>query len=255
MGIPAQVSILNMIKQLLVSEPNKNSSCISLWEVEQLRRKQYSKIYLKKKEYEEQMVALLETRPDYKDCYFNIMSSFSALENEMTINIYHDGKCERILISKKPCNAYGNIFVKKTDSIRAQEYLELLGSVLSELYNFYIQYWQFYYQSSYDVKSVNSRFLVDISNYKSSITFGTDFKLEFRTFEDVSCMCLDDVLAAITGKEEEILKKVFVKIKDCPEWMQPILREIRQKELEELQSGETEKQKRMELINRFFPFI
>lgn len=253
MGIPAQVSILNMIKQLLVSEPNKNSSCISLWEVEQLRRKQYSKITLKKNEYEEQMVELMVQAHNTRYLYTG--SSFNALENEMTISFYHNGKWENIFISKKPCNVYGNIFVKKIDSIHAQEYLELLGSVLSELYNFYIQYWQFYYQSSYDVKSVNSRFLVDISDSKSSITFGTDFKLKFSSFEDVSCMCPDDVLAAITGKEEEILKKVFVKIKDCPEWMQPILREIRQKELEELQSGETEKQKRMEFINRFFPFI
>ena len=138
MGIPTQVSILNIIKQLFFSEPIKNSRCISLWEVEQLRRKQYCKIHSKVAEYEDQMVALLKTMPAYENYSPTIVINFSALKSEMTIDIFHHGKCETIILSKKPCNVYGNIFVKKTNSTHTREYLELLGSVLSELYNFYI---------------------------------------------------------------------------------------------------------------------
>ena len=63
------------------------------------------------------------------------------------------------------------------------------------------------------------------------------------------------VISAFRGKENEVLRRVFVKIKDCPKWSQTILYEIRQKQLEEEQKIETKKQKRLELTRKFFPFL
>ena len=59
-----------------------------------------------------------------------------------------------------------------------------------------------------------------------------------------------------------IFKRIFVKISDCPIWMQGILYAERKKQVEELEKTEKirkqkeeKKQKRLEYIRKIFPFI
>ena len=58
-----------------------------------------------------------------------------------------------------------------------------------------------------------------------------------------------------TGKETEIFKSIFVKISDCPKWSQAMLYEIRNNQLLEEQKIEKQKQKRIELARKIFPFL
>ena len=60
----------------------------------------------------------------------------------------------------------------------------------------------------------------------------------------------------------EIFKRIFVKISDCPLWMQGILHLERKKQIEEIErlekirkQKEEKKQKRLEYIRKVFPFI
>lgn len=65
-------------------------------------------------------------------------------------------------------------------------------------------------------------------------------------------------MSAIQGKEDEILKRIFIKINDCPKWCQEMLYEFRQNELVEEQKIEIQnmrKQKRLELKKKIFPFL
>ena len=69
-------------------------------------------------------------------------------------------------------------------------------------------------------------------------------------------------MEAIKENEMEIFKRIFVKISDCPIWMQGILYEERKKQVEELEKTEkirkqkeAKKQKRLEYIRKIFPFI
>ena len=72
----------------------------------------------------------------------------------------------------------------------------------------------------------------------------------------------NNIINEIEGNENELFKRIFVKINDCPEWMRLELYEIRQKQLKEEQKIEDEKkykemkkQKRLELRNKIFPFL
>ena len=67
---------------------------------------------------------------------------------------------------------------------------------------------------------------------------------------------------AFKNNEDEIFKRIFVRIEDCPEWSKKMLYEIRKNQLLEEQKIEDEekykemrKQKRLELKRKLFPFL
>ena len=95
-------------------------------------------------------------------------------------------------------------------------------------------------KSKNDVKSVNSKFDIDISQYgvkvlvKPNDKINKGFELFSPGYENKYLLKSNSNILnfALKGKEEEVLKRIFVKISDCPEWSQSMLYEIRQKQLE-----------------------
>ena len=62
----------------------------------------------------------------------------------------------------------------------------------------------------------------------------------------------------LKDNEDEIFKRVFVRIDDCPEWCRQRLYEIRQNQLIEerhKEEKEAKKQKRLEFARKVFPFL
>ena len=84
-------------------------------------------------------------------------------------------------------------------------------------------------------------------------SFDTEFKLTSYSYNnkyDYDCNS-NTVISTIQGKEDELFKRIFVKINDCPKWSQQLLYQIRQKQLKD----ELKKEKKLELKRKFFPWI
>lgn len=125
--------------------------------------------------------------------------------------------------------------------------------------------------SNDDIKPVNSNFNVKISYHGVWVSvkdFANKYVNELELFapsynNDYELECNSSIVnEAFNGKETEILKRIFVKISDCPEWSQTKLYEIRQNQLaeeqkieDELRYKEMKKEKRLALTRKIFPFL
>lgn len=112
--------------------------------------------------------------------------------------------------------------------------------------------------------------MVDINDYGVSFynVLSSDYlknfelsSVSYKNQYDYKCNSVS-VLTALQGKEDEIFKKIFVRIDDCPEWSRQTLYQIRKEQLEkerkleeEQLSREMQRQKRLELKRKIFPWM
>ena len=158
--------------------------------------------------------------------------------------------------------------------------LAYAGKELSQIYDEFRKYEDYILEEERYVKSNNSRFLVDINHYGVDLFvrdrfYSKKFSLNSKVYNknkyDYDCNSAI-VASAIFGNEDEIFKRIFIKIEDCPKWSREALYEIRnnqllkQKRLEEARQRESEmleeakqreekrKQKILTIKRKIFPF-
>jgi len=256
--------IIEEVKKILETEKNKDKDCISLYDVARVMKKKYNEYYLMRSYYQ---VCLAKSMKDkYGDARV-IINDFDYDKKEMLITFGCFDSYQNVYFAKND----EKIYITKTKSAKGKEILSTLENELSQLYDEFIKYRDFERQSIYGAKSSNTNFLVDICNFRVSIYAKEELNRYKNVFElssysntneyDYNCDS-NMVIRAFKGKENEILKRIFIKISDCPKWSQSILYEIRQNELIEEQRqeekqryNERKKQKRLELKRKLFPFL
>ena len=110
-------------------------------------------------------------------------------------------------------------------------------------------------------KSINTKFEFDINAISTTLKYidensnnrHKEFEIGYNHYDDeYKYDCNSSlILDIIRDHEDELLKKVFVKIEDCPEWTREILYNKRKEQLEE----EKKKQKKLEFKRKLFPWI
>lgn len=233
--------ILEQIKSLLVVENNKDCNCISLYDVSKLLttfNNQYDEI---KRIYKKIFNYILNLK--FKDLVSLIDLEFDYKNNELCIKFkYNTSNYEMIHFSKKN----GALYVVKSESLYANDILKALYTHLSNFYDVLMKFsgYKNYFNGSYNIKSVNSEFDVNINSYGVSIYiisannyFNKNFELFSPSYaNEYLCKCsLGTITSEIRGIESKLFKKIFVKISDCPVWSQVTLYEIRKNQLIENQ--------------------
>ncbi len=260
--ISTSADILEEIKSVFVGEKNKDINCVSLYDVARilkLNEDNYKKIISR---YNIKIENALRAHNDKSNI---IVYGFDFINDELRIG--YGKNYEKICFSKKD----GDLFVTKSEYYYANEVLAMAASELSELYDELIKFKNFNLQRKNDIKPVNSNFIVDINYYGVKVFVNNPDNSFLRTFELDSHSYTDEyrrkcnsslVLDAIVGNETEFLKRIFVNIDNCPEWMRNVLREVRKEQLDEEQRIleenkmlEEKKQKRLEIKRKFFPWI
>lgn len=256
--------ILKQIKDILSSERNKENDCISLYDVAKLIKTKNHEYAKMKDSYENRLKYIIRSK--YRNSS-DVLLDFSYGKKELIISFKKRKDWQDIVFSKKS----GDLYIKRSESSNAQNILTYLCDDLSELYDEFIKYSGFITQYNYRFESTNTDFLVNVSKFGVAILvqsplnkYMDDFKLMSRSFKNqYSYDCNSGTLiSALRGNEDELFKRIFVKIDDCPEWSKPILYEIRSNQLMEEQKNEEErkhqemkKQKRLELRRKIFPFL
>lgn len=266
--IASKTEILEEIKKVLLSSKNKDNKCISLYDVLILLKKlnnEYDSIKIR-------YGNILNYMVDNK--LYDSLVCFKGIDfDKKTIHIsfrrYRSSDYDDIYFVKQN----GDLYVVKSNSRYTDEVFSALCSTLSEMYDELLKYANFndYKYTKGDIKPVNSNFNVKISCYGVWISvkdFANKYMNELKLFapsysNDYELECNSSIVnEAFNGKETEILKRIFVKISDCPEWSQTMLYEIRQNQLAEEQKTEDElrykemkKEKRLALTRKIFPFL
>lgn len=256
--------ILEEVAELFTQEKTKDTDCISLYDVVSLIKKFKNGYNYIKKRYQEHFDNILSGK------YYNtslVIYDFYYEKKQLSIGFKFWKDYETIVFTKQN----DDLCVVESESPHSQEVLVLIGKGLSELYDELIKFSDFKNQFAYNTKTLNSNFLVDISEngvdiYANSQSnrFSKDFKLSSHSYKngyDYKCNSTS-VLTALQGKEDEIFKRIFVKIDDCPEWSKQTLYQTRQEQLaeekrleEEQLYKEMKRQKRLELKRKFFPWM
>jgi len=235
-----ETEILKEFKNVISLEQNTSGECISLYDISQ---------FLKKLNLE----------------YNDIRKKFKKkLDNIIKINFNHDSdiliygfdyvnKILNIGFKRFKFTNYKDIsFIKtnsdlsatKSESPWIDEVLKLLNNDLSDLYDEFFKYSDYINDNIVNptIKAINSKFKVHINNYGVGIymkDYGDGYVEKYDLFtpnfdDSYSIGCTSDIInELIKGKEKDILKNIFVRIEDCPTYIQSSLFEIRKNQLEE----------------------
>ncbi len=258
------IELLGEIKKIFYSKKINNPEYISLYDIAKLMK-------MKNKEYEEMQDSyedLLEQK--INDQYYDsslYISSFNYKTNELKIRFKYIKKYEDIYFSK----SNNDLYITKSTTYMDKEILSLLGDIISNLYDEFLKYKDYEEQNAYSINPVNSKFLVNINKYGVSIytknptSFITkDFELSSHSYKqkyDYDCNS-NNIVSTIKGNEDELFKRIFVRIEDCPEWSKKILYQIRKEQLteeeriaEEQAKQREKKQKRLKLKRKIINLI
>lgn len=249
----SKIEVLEEVKNVLMSS-NKDCQCVSLYDVLELTKETDKQFHQAKDHYFSEMNGILAKR----GVNSWISSSDFDFEQETLDLRFYGGfdKFQSISFGKEN----GDLFVKKSDFYDVDKFLLELGDVISKLYDEYGVYRDFLEQSNYQVSTVNSNFLTNISHYGVKIyppfrlsRSSGEFSLSAYSYSsDYDYRCNShQVLSVLKGNEDEFLKHIFVSIEDCPTWSQPILFANRKRQLEE----ERKVERRKALVRKLFPFV
>jgi len=264
--INSSSQILEEVKKLLTTNKIKNNDCISLYDVAALMHQMNYKYESIKDSYDRHIDNLITQEFDSSTSIVIYDFDYDNKELSIGFNYVGDNYDEITFIKKQ-----GDLYISKSESSWDKDVIAAIGTELSQLYDEFIKFSNYKDEKNYDVKPVNSNFFVDISSYgvdifTKSITnqFMKEFKLSSHSYDDKYAYHCNStaIIGSLKGNEDEIFKKIFVKISDCPKWSQETLYEIRQKQLkkeqkieDEIKYEEIKKQRRLELKRKIFPFL
>lgn len=243
--ISSPKEILEELKFILEEGINKDENSISIYNVINLVRNKYNKCRSLDRNLYHRISAL--TGLDY--LYLDI--DYDS-ENRYLIVSYH---CNKMFFTKQN----DDLILVKSEYYKAKDILGKCGTEISERYDKFIQDISFYRDYMNNVQSTNSNFKINSDKYSVDIKYNNSFTLSAMTYEhEYKYDCnSNNVISVCRYKEDEVLKKIFIKIDDCPEWTHEKLYAIRKEQLEEqekLEYKEMKKQKRLELVRRLNPF-
>lgn len=249
--ITSSAGILEEVKSVLVQEKCMDSDSVSLYDVISVVGSKHNNY----KAYEREFERWLEVGMDeYSSWRLNPYSvkTFNYKNNELEIG-YNFDYVTFVKVGQ-------DLVIKQSKTYKAQDLLAKCGEEISKFYDRCLVYRELFEQSSKNIKSSNSNFLIDIDKYEVSIFVKSQENRYMNAFElsadvrdrEYNYRCNSNaVISAFREKESEIFKRIFIRIEDCPEWTKTALYEIRQKQLAE----EMKQQKRLALKRKIFPFL
>lgn len=227
------INILKEIKAIMEKELNKNPENISLHDVWTISNKRQKELHALQEPYQEKILqAIHEKISEYA---YTKLYNFNYYKNELTLFFQWYELRGTITFSKKD----NQIYIKEANCPIENKILITIEDTLTKLYDECIKYSTFENQDKHCIKPINSSFYIDITQsyikIQNTNLLQPDFQLK-KTIEnsEYTYYCnSNEVLNIIKDNETEILKKLFIKIKDCPEWMQEELHELRKQQLQQ----------------------
>ena len=151
---------------------------------------------------------------------------------------------------------------KCSDESYINRILPLIGREASMLYDHYLEF-NDYYNLNEKIQPLNQGFLLSITSKKVEISKPEYFVIRRHTKgfdDDIECNSLN-LAELLTENKKELLKRIYVEIDACPEWMREALTKKRECDfiIEEIANErerviENAKHKTKEFIKKIFPY-
>lgn len=272
--------VLEEIKSILLEKKKEEQGClsifdsdsiISIYEIKKIVGKKALEYEQMQEYYVERITSAYRCRLDDNGNAFVSKFDYRNKKLKMSFNRYRFG-----------AYSYYNFF-KNGEDLQAEkgdrysgvdldDILVSSGNIISELYDKYLDYEDFVSQSSSNIRTINSKFYVSIDRCGINLhTYGNDlytyqklFSLSHKSSDSnykYDCNS-NNIIDILKDREDELFKKIYVRIEDCPEWMHAQLYEKRTQELEQQkkvecmqQEQEKKRQKRIDLRKKITSFF
>ncbi len=151
-----------------------------------------------------------------------------------------------------------DVVITKSEINNPEIFLLHLGETISNIFDFYQQVEKENKEQKENISTLNSKFCVDITADSVNFYLKSEQKEVFKSFVYISSLenrlkCNSYfLLSFFKEKEEEILKRIFISIDDCPLWIKTRLLKKEQERLEQMkyQREETEAKRNMSILER-----
>lgn len=240
--ISSPKNILENIRSVLEQEDNKDIDAISLYDLVLLMRKKYDELNSLRWKLKYNIGELV----DLNKLYLNV--DFDYDREQLVISYYND----KMYFKKVD----GDLVIVKSACYHATNILGQCGDKISECYDEFLEAKGFDNDFIRNIKSVNSNFFINSDEYNVTISekyrYRSSFNLSAKIYNNkYSYDCNSDNIAKLCrNNEDEIFKRIFIKISDCPEWTQEKLHQVRNEQLK----WEIRKQKVLSLVRKINPF-
>ena len=227
-----KIKLLKELKEILSAESITDCDCISIYSVINLIYSTYQKLERVEKRYENELNKRLKKNGSsfyVEKCWFDYE------DYELMIHVLDDAIRE-IVFSK----INNDLKIVECHTEMSMYLLKICGDILLKIFDFYDSLSDMENVELMEMKSVNSNFGVVIDKYyvkisefdKIKYVYDFIFKYIVENNEYKWNYNSNDVMSVIRGNELEILKRIFVKIDQCPKWMRDDLYEIRKRQLQ-----------------------
>lgn len=245
--------IFDEIDKILKQDINMDYNCISLYNVFVLIKDKYDEYNNLINHYRKTIGHMLYN--DFVNVYVNI-DDFDYENECLKIDLYIYKKHYNVIFSKKDNDLYiVSSQIKEKDKI-----MILIGNKVSELYDKFMKLKDYREQYSSNIRFSNSIFKTNIYPWCIEIFVTSEFN-RLRNIFSMSLFASDKIvkyegcnslnlLNYLKNNEDEILKRMFVDIKYCPDWSRDTLAKIREEQI----NDEKKKQKRLSIIKRIIPW-
>ena len=187
---------------------------------------------------------------DYRNNRLNIAFSPYSMSNWICYSFY-----------KKQ----GDLVAEKEDKYRSEEKgVIAISDIALKMYNEFEKYRDFAVQRSVNIPTINSRLIVNIDEYGVNLSTPTRFfslcAKSYKDDYDYECTS-NNIASTIKGNENLIFQNAYVRIKDCPLWMQADLYKKRTEAIEKekqnkenMAKKEEKRQKKLEFKKKIWLF-
>lgn len=251
-----KAKISTAIENAFQAKENNNPDYVSIYEIATLVRKCYEDYGVTKysgtKRLEEKLNNIFRN-------YDLLIRDFDYEKEELTIEF------GRLLSSWNKVK-----FTKKNNDLclvnsspqydyNKEMLLVEVGEEISTIYDELKGFGAFFNEASNDIKSVNSNFHIEINCNRVKLSIPSLNPNEKRRINIISSSTSEkfdyyynsyDIIKLTKGREEELFKKIQIKIEDCPKWSQDLLAISRQKK----SLSRTSHKKMIKLKERIFPW-
>ena len=245
--------IKNEIDSLLNFPINLDPECVSLSDLVAVYTKYSNDYHDKMKEYRCTLYNLVKSNISDYSCI--ILYDFDYSKKQLYVGFKRfrnsDSEYKKIYFTKKN----DILYLVKSYSSYDMNVFQACSETLSRIYDFCLKNEEFNAKNYY-LTAVNSSLpiylssqIISIGSDSMGITMNRGY---YHSKWDISCNN-GEVLCALKNNIENLTKSMFVKISDCPQFTQSVLREFREKQLKSLVKKE-ERAKRRAKLEKIFPF-
>ena len=264
--VRSRVEILEEVKRILTSEKSSDPELISLYDVAVLLKVFRTEYDNAKTKAERKLKDVASYKFGDGVGIFSHTFDYDKKNLKIRFRRYKSSEFGDIVFGKDN----GDLYVVSATSPYTNELMSELGLEISELYDTLLGFEKYRSdsESNYNIRTVNTSFEASVSHYGAGVYEYDRLEQKFKLFSpsydnEFHIECNSSMIQeAFKNNEDELFKRIYVPISECPTWCQDALRERRRQQIieedkkaKEEMLREERRQKIQEVKEKIFPFL